>query len=268
MEDGITWLRESEEVPTLVVLDFDGTLAEIVERPGEAALLPGLRPVLEELRRRIPLGVLSGRGLMDLRGRLGMDGLYLGGSHGLEMMRPNGEVEEAPGLQEAQEALEEVVPELRERVATREGLELEEKPFSVALHFRREPEARSVVEAWLDDVTGPHLKVVEGKMVRELRPALDWDKGAALRWILEEMGAGPQDVPIYIGDDLTDEDGFAALSPPGGGILVAEEARPTEARWRLDDPNQVRRFLAFLVERIDGARGQPGAGGLAPYGFS
>jgi alpha,alpha-trehalase len=250
MRSANEWLDEFGEKEPVVILDFDGTLAEIVERPGDARPMRGVPRLLEGLTRRVKVGVLSGRSLRDLESRLGVKGVFLGGSHGLEMMRPDGEMEVASGVEGVEFALGRVVPALREMESEVEGLEIEEKPFSVAIHYRRNPAVGRQVEEFLAELDEETLRVVEGKMVRELRPALDWDKGDALRWMLKEMSAPKGSVPMYIGDDRTDEDAFEALPEWGVPILVAEKERETEAKWRLSGPGEVRSFLQELLRRV------------------
>jgi alpha,alpha-trehalase len=94
------------------------------------------------------------------------------------------------------------------------------------------------------------LRRTEGKKVFELRPSLDWDKGKAVLWLLTELGLdGPGIMPLYIGDDDTDEDAFEALEGRGIAILVADSPRSTRAQYRLDSPQAVGEFLRRLIPR-------------------
>ena len=101
----------------------------------------------------------------------------------------------------------------------------------------------------------PMLKRTEGKMVYELRPSADWDKGKAVAWLLEQIRKEYEDVdvfPVYIGDDVTDEDAFRIMNELGGiGIIVSETAVEdgTAASWRLDGPSQVAQFLRHFAQR-------------------
>jgi alpha,alpha-trehalase len=95
------------------------------------------------------------------------------------------------------------------------------------------------------------LRRIDGKKVYELLPNIDWDKGKAVLWLLEELNLGRTDArPIYIGDDRTDEDAFRALEQRGVGILVSEKPRSTAASYSLEDPSEVERFLRELVAKL------------------
>lgn len=105
----------------------------------------------------------------------------------------------------------------------------------------------------VDEVAQGHrqLRTIAGKKVHELQPDIDWDKGKALLWLLETLGLDPQEaLPLYIGDDLTDEDAFRAVEQRGAGIIVTEQPRPTAARYALKDPAEVERFLRELSARL------------------
>jgi trehalose 6-phosphate phosphatase len=106
------------------------------------------------------------------------------------------------------------------------------------------------VEAMVDDVLARHpdLRKGYGKKVFELQPRLDWHKGKAVLWLLRVLELdGPEVLPLYIGDDLTDEDAFRALGDRGLSIIVEEGSRPTAASYVLKHPEEVRSFLRHLI---------------------
>lgn len=256
MRSAMEWLEEFDGFDDLVLfLDFDGTLAPIVERPGDARPLEGVVDLVEKISKYIPVGVISGRGLDDVRKRFGADGIYYAGSHGMEILTPHGERHEPEKVQELSEEIDRQRARLHEIFDDVDGVELEEKRFGMAVHFRRNPEARQQVERALNAAVEDHprLKVGEGKMVRELQPDLDWHKGTALRFIWQKIPRGESCFALYLGDDVTDEDAFEEIGDDGMGILVAEEKRPTAAGLGLDNPQQVRDFLMALLARIEGA---------------
>lgn len=95
----------------------------------------------------------------------------------------------------------------------------------------------------------PTLRVATGKKILEFRPDFDWDKGRALQWLLTELGFGdPTVVPLYFGDDTTDEDAFRVIQKQGIGIVVGRDGPPSLARYALDDTDEVTAFLRRLVE--------------------
>ena len=132
---------------------------------------------------------------------------------------------------------------------------MEHKRYAVAVHYRNAaPDAAGAVRAAVRDVGERHgLTMTAGRKVFELRPNVDWDKGKTLEWILEKVTDGDPLLPIFIGDDLTDEDAFDSVLHDGIGIVVRHTEdgdRSTAARYSLNDPDQVREFLDRLLSRL------------------
>ncbi|HUG39598.1 MAG TPA: trehalose-phosphatase [Longimicrobiales bacterium] len=237
----------------LIALDFDGTLSPIVPRPGDAALLDGLEAPLRRLAGRTDsvVAIVSGRGLDDVRARVRLDGVYFAGNHGFEI--------EGPGLDRVHEAARAARPALEEAAAAltaalrdEPGAEVEDKGWTLTVHYRRaeregaEPRVRDAV-ARLG--RRPGLRVTEGKKVLEIRPDVDWDKGAATRFLLDVLGEGGEMPAIFIGDDRTDEDAFAVVRELGGGIVVG---RPPPADTRAlawaEGPEEVAELIRTLAD--------------------
>jgi trehalose 6-phosphate phosphatase len=225
-------------------LDFDGTLVELAESPEAIAVPEGLPALLERLSARLDgrVALISGRSIADLERHLPLSQIAVSGSHGLEL-RLGGAAPAGPppppGLSEARDALHAFA-------AGQEGLLVEEKPASVALHFRQAAGREAEAAALCSDVaerTG--LSVQPGKMVIELRPP-GADKGDALRQIMTEPEfAGAR--PLFVGDDWTDEHAFAAAAELGGGGILVGAARATAAHWRLDDVAAVAAWLESVA---------------------
>jgi trehalose 6-phosphate phosphatase len=242
--------------PVAVFLDFDGTLSRIVEDPDAADLPEPTRRVLERLAELWTVAIVSGRGLEDLRRRADVPGVLLVGSHGFEILGPGGRRIEQPAAAELLPEIEAASRELREALTPFPGVLVEAKRYAIAAHYRRNAEAGPEVERAVREVAGKHpgLVVSGGKRIFELRPALDWDKGAAVLWLQQELGLEAA-VPVYVGDDVTDEDAFRGLGDRGIGIVVLGEAnRPTLADYSLDGPDEVRSFLARLVDLAGSGR--------------
>lgn len=219
-------------------LDFDGTLVHITDRPDGVHVDAELLTLLHALRDRLNgrLAIVSGRSVATLRD-LGLGDFLLAGTHGLEFARA-GEAPHAPArlaaIDVAQNAMETFI-------ADKPGLLVERKSISVALHFRGAPLWADACEALAEALTADGLVLQRGKMLFELRPG-GADKGSALGVLMREspMAGG---TPIFIGDDVTDEEGFAAAAELGGsGILVGPE-RVTLAAWRLEQVADVRHYL-------------------------
>jgi trehalose 6-phosphate phosphatase len=235
-----------------VFLDYDGTLTPIVSRPDQAALMDSTRAILRTLAARIPVAILSGRELNDVRKRVDIDGLVYAGSHGFDIAGPRG-----LRRQEAREflpALDSAEKELREKLTGIAGALIERKCFSIAAHYRKVNERDfPKLERGVSEIAARHreLRRIDGKKVYELLPNIEWDKGKAVLWLLEKLGLEhPNTRPIYIGDDRTDEDAFRALQQRGIGILVSEEPRATAASYSLRDPSEVERFLSELIATL------------------
>ncbi len=233
-----------------VFLDYDGVLAEIADHPAAAVLTPERRAAVVALARRHPVVVVSGRDLADVRSLVAVDGVIYAGSHGFDLDLPGGlEASEfLPALDDAERGL-------RTRVRDIPGAWVERKRYAVTVHERRVADADlGRVNDAVADVAGtaPRLRRTGGKKVHELRPALDWDKGRAVRWLIGVLGLDrPGVVPLYIGDDETDEDAFAELAHKGDGfgVIVGDPGRPTAASARLRDPDEVHAFLEVLASR-------------------
>ncbi|MGB0682722.1 MAG: trehalose-phosphatase [Magnetovibrionaceae bacterium] len=233
-------------------LDYDGTLAEIVDDPAKAGMRPDLRSSLDQLNRDFSLAIVSGRDRLDVARLLGGLDLVIAGSHGFDIAGPGLEHHHDTGA-----GYDALMADVRAKVegglGDIPGIGFEYKRSSVAVHFRTvQSSDQDDVVRFMDGLVAgdDRLKMTPGKMVREVMPKLDWHKGRAVLWLIEAMGLDlSHHVPIYIGDDITDEDGFAALEDRGIGIIVAgpDTTRLSKASFRLDDVESVGRFLAAFV---------------------
>ncbi len=239
-----------------IFFDFDGTLSPIVEQPGAAALAPGTDTALRALAALYPVAVLSGRDLADIRDRVGIPGLWYAGSHGFEMVGPDGAYHSNEAAAQAVPLLEQAAGELAEQLVQYPGVHVEHKRYAVAVHYRNAaPETAATVTAAVHTVGNRlGLKVTAGRKVVELRPNIDWDKGRTLEWIVDQVAGEEPLLPIFLGDDLTDEDGFDAVLHDGVGIVVSHNEdgdRATGARFGLENPDRVREFIERLVAQCD-----------------
>ena len=234
-------------------LDYDGTLTPIVAHPSEAVLPAATREVLIELSQRCAVAVISGRDLEDVRRHIGIEGIFYAGSHGFQVAWPDGrrsENEEATRLLPALDVTERA---LGAGVAAVPGAWVERKRFAIAVHYRQVADADvPALERIVERVAegSPGLYRSGGKRVFELRPDVDWHKGAVVTSLLEQLGLADGGLPIYIGDDLTDEDGFRAVAETGIGIVVGAPGE-TAARYALADPAEVALFLDALLRAIE-----------------
>jgi trehalose 6-phosphate phosphatase len=222
-------------------LDFDGTLVELAETPDSIRVSPTLGALLRQLAEKLSgrIALVTGRSIADLERHLQCSRLAVSGSHGLELRLRDGS--------HVPLALRHDLSEVRERIASLAeeipGLLVENKPFGIALHYRQAPEAEERVRAALKELASrTGLALQHGKMVIELRPP-GADKGDAVRAFMTEPDfAGAR--PLFVGDDLTDEDAFRAAAELGGGGVLVGPVRETVARWRLADVAAVSAWLA------------------------
>ena len=237
-----------------VFLDFDGTLTPIVDRPDEAVLNEEMRAVLGQVSRSFPTAVISGRDLADVRERVAIDEVVYAGSHGFDILLPDGTRHSPEAARDALPALAEAADAMEGRLDDVEGAFVERKRFAVAVHYRLAREdRREEIEQGVDEIVArhPELRKRGGKKIFEFVPDIDWDKGEALCLLLDvlELADDPDTIPLYIGDDVTDEDAFAVLEERGLGIAVGREPGETIAPVTVGDVDAVRRLLCWLCRR-------------------
>jgi trehalose 6-phosphate phosphatase len=258
LPDGLHALDLTTGRQPAVFYDFDGTLSEIVEDPDSARLVDGAADALTSLSAACPVAILSGRDLADVRERIGLPGLWYAGSHGFELTGPDGTHHQNPEAAASIPVLAAAAADLADQLGHIPGVVVEHKRFGVAVHYRNAARDRvgEVTAAVRTAGQRTALRVTTGREVIELRPNIDWDKGKTLRWVLDYIrdneGAGPL-LPIYLGDDITDEDAFDAVDDDGIAILVRHSDdgdRATAARYALDDPGRVREFTELLARRL------------------
>ena len=229
----------------LLFLDYDGTLAPIVDDPAAAVPHPAIPALLSALAARHPVVVVSGRGLAMLARFLPGVPVRAVGLHGAE----EGTLGDAPRPSPALARYAEPLAALRASVPEVEGVHVEDKGATFAVHYRRatdEAAARGALEAWASGVP-EGLHAVWGKKVLELRPR-DVSKGTAVARLAAEH---PGRTPVYLGDDTTDEDAFRALEGASGArtpVTVKVGAGETAARYRLPGVDAVVDYLrGFLA---------------------
>ena len=258
LPDGLQALDLITERQPAVFFDFDGTLSEIVNDPDSARLADGAADALTSLSAQCPVAILSGRDLADVRQRIGLPGLWYAGSHGFELTGPDGEHHQNTEAAASIPVLAEAAAELADQLGDIPGVAVEHKRFGVAVHYRNAARDRvgEVAAAVRSAGQRTGLRVTTGREVIELRPDVDWDKGKTLRWVLDyirdDEGSNSL-LPIYLGDDITDEDAFDAVADDGIAILVRHSDdgdRATAARYALDDPDRVREFTERLARRL------------------
>jgi trehalose 6-phosphate phosphatase len=233
-------------------LDFDGTLVPIQNDPTQCFLSNKLKKQLLLLAgsKCCYLVVLTGRSLSDIKKRIGIRTIYYGGNHGLDISGPDLRYTH-PGTELSKPALKCLIRRLKQKVADIEGVWIENKKFTVSLHFRSVKKedislVKKVFHAVADEfVAKKLLRVIKGKKVLELVPDISWNKGYAARWILQQMNY--EWLPIYIGDDQTDETAFEVFKKKGITIRIGE-SKKTAANFYLKSQREVPRLLSDIQE--------------------
>lgn len=273
-----------EGKPAAVFLDYDGTLAPIVDDPAEARIREGTREAVRAISRVCPTAIVSGRSRDKVQEFVGVQGIFYAGSHGLDISGPDPvfpHVYSPP--REVAEIMDSIYARLSGVVSHIPGAFVEHNTFALTVHTRcasfdswfrgmkadsregrhrkcaREDEKR-VEEAVNGQLKGTStLKVTPGNKVIEVRPSIKWDKGAALSCLMRSFSQAPSSqggssegrVPLYIGDDITDEDAFGACLEHGGlPVIVSPCGRPTYAEMSLRSPDETREFLLKLASRL------------------
>lgn len=238
-----------------VFVDYDGTLTDIVDDPDAAVLSESMRTTLERLSTRCQVAVISGRDLKDVQAKVALPNLWYAGSHGFDIAGPQGEHKEHDQAEYFLPLLDRAEQALKAGLAAVSGCRVERKRFSVAVHYRRVVDADlPQVEAVVQKVQGEQgeLRLAQGKKIFELQPDIAWDKGRALAWLTGVLQLNrTRFCVIYIGDDVTDEDGFREVAGSGIGIYVGRDDHLTLATYRLADPGAVESFLQALYERLE-----------------
>ncbi|KAL6580568.1 hypothetical protein OROMI_008592 [Orobanche minor] len=253
-------------------LDYDGTLSPIVDNPDHAFMSNAMRAAVSNVAKYFPTAIISGRSRDKVYEFVGLTELYYAGSHGMDIMGPvrssfsdyrncikstDKQGKEVNLFQPASEFLpmiDEVFRLLVEITKDIAGAKVENNKFCVSVHYRNVDEKSwALVGQSVEEILKryPRLRLTHGRKVLEVRPVLNWHKGKAVEFLLESLGLMDCDdvLPIYVGDDRTDEDAFKFLREGNGGygIIVSSAPKESNAFYSLRDPLEVMDFLKTLV---------------------
>lgn len=230
----------------LAFFDFDLTLSPLVKDPHDALLPDTVRSALHDLSRQIPVSIISGRELSDLISRVRLPQLNYAGNHGLEWQiagkRYAVDVEKTLLLPTAAK-----LEELAHRFP---GAFLECKSFTSALHYRLiDPSLLSELETELAKIHPENIKIRWSKKTFDISPDISWDKGSVCLAIIQALG-GPKSLPVYVGDDLTDEDAFRDLE--SGITIRIRKKKTSRAKYYLKNRKEILRLLCWLKQQSNG----------------
>lgn len=245
------------EAQLFLFLDYDGTLVPIAEVPRQAIMPESLKALLASLikLRYLSVAIISGRTLGNLKNMVGLKNIIYAGNHGLQIQGPKIKFK-SPVSSSLRLKIQKVGKTLKQKLSKINGVLLENKGLTLSLHYRLVDKklAPRVKNVFYETVAGVCFKgdvaVQSGKKVFEVRPAVDWDKGVAAEWLLKRQHSflkGRKALPIYVGDDTTDEDAFKALKKKGLTVFVGKP-KASRAQYYLKNTRDVSRFLKKILE--------------------
>ena len=236
----------------VLFLDFDLTLSPLARNPNHAFLPVATKNVLKEISAHIPVVVITGRKLSDIKKRVGIKTLIYIGNHGLEHEK-SGITKSAPLSILPKNGLKKIKYKFLNLAKKYPGVLVEEKKFTIALHYRLLP--RENKSAFLIEVKKIHpslkkhgLRGSFDKKTFDVRPDTKTNKGTACLWVLETLQnkSHKKLTPIYIGDGKTDEDAFRAL--PQGITIRVGKSKHSYAEYYVSNVGEVRKFLVWLLK--------------------
>ncbi len=247
--------RSLEGKYIFLFLDCDGTLAPIVNTPDKVIISPETKKLLGSLsqKKNCRIAIISGRTLADIKKRFGLKNIIYSGNHGFQIEGPKIKHELAVPLG-YKKALRRIKTRLKEKLSGIKGVFVEDKKLSLALHFRladkgQLPFIKTVFhESIILYLLKNKIKVSPGKKILEVRPPLRWDKGKIVLWLLgRQIFALKKEnvLPVYIGDDVTDEDAFKALKNKGLTVFVGKPGN-SKADYYLKSTEEVIKFLRLI----------------------
>ncbi|WP_455449353.1 trehalose-phosphatase [Natrinema thermotolerans] len=252
LEDGFPAVRETlaDAEQLLVCLDFDGTLAPIVDDPDAARPTEDNRHAVARLAAHpdVTTAVVSGRSLQDVRGRIDGPAIYAG-NHGLELER-RGSIAVHPVARKRAARIDRLCTVLETTLASIPNVRIENKRLSGTVHFRSvptaaRPVARRLTTAVFGAFSDGALELSRGKRILEIGPSIPWGKGNAVELIAADEPPGT--AAVYVGDDVTDESAFRAVEPDGIGVRVGGDG-PSAASRRVESPAGVASLLTRLAD--------------------
>ncbi len=222
---------------SLLVFDFDGTLAPIVADRDSAQLRPDTAALLDDVARRYPCAILSGRAHVDVAARIGGAKVaHVIGNHGIEP---------SPDMNAYAAMVDAVRSAVEERTRAMSGIDVEDKRYSLAIHFRAAADRAEAAEAIREVIRGLSVpfRIVDGDCVVNAVPAGAPNKGDAMKRLVDETRA---ELALFVGDDVTDEDVFILDDPRLVSVRVGPSAT-SRARWYLRDQGEIDALLSLLA---------------------
>lgn len=244
-------LEKIENKNIILLLDYDGTLVPIAAKPELAVINDDKKDMLYNLSKLYLTVIVSGRLLSEQINLIGREGIYYICNHGFDIKLPfltETNLQNAAGFNAD---IKEAYSRLKVTLGQIKGIFIEYKRYSLSIHYRLvEKEAIEYIESSIDNIIENQFRLKKdyAKKVFEIRPNVEWSIEQAIKWLVNKLNLQKDTLfPIYIGDDVTDESGFKAVSGSGISIIVAEQYRPTFANYSLKNVTEVWEFLNKLM---------------------
>jgi trehalose-phosphatase len=241
----------------LLFLDYDGTLTPIVETPEKAVISREPKDLLNKLSKKshCSVAIISGRSLNDIKGLVRLKDIIYVGNHGLEIEGPKIKFESqlSPRLKSI---IRHIYEDAVSKLSKIKGVLIEDKGLTISVHYRlvdkKDIQEFLSIFAEITDsyIVRDKIRINSGKKVYEIRPPAMWDKGKVVLWLLarQQFLLGENKIlPVYIGDDVTDEDVFKVLKKKGLTIFVGEQTT-SEAQYYLKTTEEVTEFLRLISD--------------------
>lgn len=248
------WLEIIKRKKLFLSFDFDGTLVPLKKNPDDCYLTDNIKESLNQLKKKVRIAIISGRDLEDLKKRISIDGIFYSGNHGLQIEGPDIR-QTHPDAESFKCYLDEIYIKVKELMNRIPGIIVERKTFSFALHYRQVEinlikELKNLFSEVISssDIKNKNIKVLPGKMVFEVLPAIDWDKGKTVLFILKN--SGEEFLPVFIGDDRTDETVFKEIGNRGLTVRIGR-SKNTSAKYFLRRQSEVYKFIKNIREVLN-----------------
>ncbi len=249
--------KEIAEKYISLFLDYDGTLVPLARRPEQALISSPNKKLLQQLSEDIncAVAIISGRSLQDIKQMVGLKNIIYSGNHGLEVEGPEIKFQSFIPFK-YKKIFNKIKTRLEEGLSLIPGAWVEDKGLMLSVHYRlvapeRIPEVKTVFQevTIIDHVRGD-IKTQSGKMILEIKPPVKWDKGKIVLWLLARQSfllEGRELLPIYVGDDVTDEDAFRVLHDRGVTICIGS-SKESSAQYYLSNSQEVSKLLQRILE--------------------
>lgn len=246
------WIQLLKGNNIFIFFDFDGTLVPIKKNPEDCYLSYELKKSLQELKNKIKIGIISGRDLENLKRRISIRGIYYSGSHGLQI--ESSEIKYInPDAQRLKPYINEISREVKKLANRFLGTLIEKKNFSFALHYRqldtgKRKELKKLFFDIISNYNQDYIKILNGKMVFEVLPAVNWNKANAVSFLINSTKS--EHFPIFIGDDITDEAVFGEIKDRGLTIKVGY-SKKTMAKYFIRNQREIYKLIKNIKEALN-----------------